>query len=477
MGEAAAAARWARTHDGSRGGLTLITLCLAQFVTVLSFQGAAISLPEIQRALGLSPTTAQWLVSANALAFGGLLLVGGRAADLFGHRRLFAAGLALFAAASLAVGLAPAAGWLIAARAAQGAGTALFAPAALALLAGSFPEGPARHRALAAWGAAGPLGGVAAVLLGGALVGALGWRSVFVLAMPLALLPLAIAPIVFPDDARLAAGRLDLRDTIAGTGGIALLVYGLGEASRAGVTVIALAGAGLGLVLLAAFVAGERRADAPLVPPALMGRRGMSRAVAVAVLHGAATNTPIVFYVLFLQQVQGESPLETGLGFIPCNLAVIAGSAVAARLVDRRGFTAAMAAGMAVVVAGLLTLTTIAVDGTYARTLLPGLALWGFGLGLAQVGIIGAAAAAAEPADRGIAAGLVTTSAQLGTAVGLGVLVAVAGRFGGADPEQLVAGYRAAFAGGAGLALLGLLTALLGTWRQTSSDRDPPTAA
>lgn len=478
MRNAAVENRWGWTHDRSRGGLALVTLCLAQFVVVLIFQGTSISLPQIERVLGLSPTTAQWLVSANALAFGGLLLLAGRAADLFGHRRLFAAGLALFAAASLAAGLAPTPVWLIAARAAQGAGAALFAPAALALLTAAFPEGPARHRALAGWGAAGPLGGVAAVLLGGALAAALGWRSIFILAVPLALLALAISRVVFSSDAPRAPGRLDLRGTVAGTAGVVLLVYGLGEASRAGLASATTVGALLfGIVLLAVFVIVEHRSDTPLIPPALIGRDGVLGAVAVAFLNGAATNTPLVFFALYLQQVRGASPFETGLGFVPCNLAVITGSAVGARLVGRLGFAAAMSAGMATVVAGLLALTTISVDGAYARTLLPGLVLWGFGLGLAQVGIIGAAAAGVAPAEQGVAAGLVTTSAQVGTAVGLTLLIAVAGRFGGAtNSESLVAGYRAAFLGGAGLALLGLMTALLSAWRGTSPDRNPSPA-
>ena len=465
--------RWVWTRERSRCRVALATLSLAQFVVVLNFQGASIALPEIQRVFGMSPSTAQWLISANALAFGGLLLVSGRAADLFGHRRLFALGLALFATTSLAVGLAPTASWLIVARAGQGIGTALFVPASLALLAGTFPEGPARHRALAMWGAAGPLGGVAAVLISGALVGVLGWSAIFVLSVPLALLSLGMTPGSFSSKTERGTGQLYPWGAVAGTVGIALLIYGLSEASRAGLTsasaAIALV---VGIIVLAAFVASQRRTDAPLVPSALIGHGRILGAIAVAFLQGAATNTSLVFFALYMQQVRGASLLETGLGFVPANLAVIVGSTLGGRVVSRWGRATAMSTGMVGAVAGLLALTTISIDGTYAQTLLPGLALMGFGHGLAQVGIVAAAAAAADPAEQGIAAALVTTSAQLGTAVGLALLVAVASRVGSdSGPEHLVAGFQAAFLGGAGLALLGLMAALLSTRYRLSSDR------
>ncbi len=460
--------------DRFRTGLALVTLCLTQLVVVLNFQGASIALPEIQRVFGLSTVSSQWLVNANALAFGGLLLVAGRAADLFGHRRLFSLGLALFAASSFAVGFAPSAGWLIVARAIQGAGTALFVPACLALLAASFPEGPARHRALGVWGAAGPVGGLAAILAGGALAEVVGWRAIFLLAVPFALVALVLTPIAFPRETDRVPGGLDLRSTIAGIAGLSLLLYGLGEASRAGLTAVTTVGTLIaGIALLAGFFVVERRTATRLVPAALIGRGRLRLAMAVAFLNGAATNTPIVFFALYLQQVRGASLWETGLGFLPCNLALIAGSAVGGRVVSTWGFARTMATGMTAVVVGLIALTTISVDGSYLQTLLPGLIIIGCGLGVAQVAIVGAAAAA-SPAEQGAAAGLGTTSAQVGTAVGLALLVALAGRSGGADPQQLVAGYRAAFFGAAGFAGLAVAVALVSSWRRRKRSEKTP---
>src|SRR5918994_4602080 len=199
-----------------RRRIALAALCLAEFGVVLAYQGTTIILPQVERSLGLSTSTAQWLVSANAIAFGGLLLPAGRAADLFGRKRLFVAGSALFGAASLAAGLAPTVGWLLAARMLQGTGTALFTPATIALLADIFPDGPERRRALAFWGAAGPLGGVGAILLGSALASALGWRASFLLGVPLTIFVVLLAQAVLPATTACHGGHLDPRGACAG---------------------------------------------------------------------------------------------------------------------------------------------------------------------------------------------------------------------------------------------------------------------
>jgi MFS family permease len=435
----------------------LLTLCAAQFVVVLSFQGAAITLPLMQEAFGASPVVGQWLVSANALAFGGLLLLTGRAGDVIGHRRLFTSGLAMFAASSFVAGVAPSIGWLIVARIAQGVGLAMYVPACLALLVATYPEGPSRHRAMAAWGMSGPFGGIAALLCSGFLIESFSWRALYLLMAVVALVPAALSRVVFPADPPRGAAALDPGTALLGTAGIGALLFGLGEASQVGLTARVIVSILLGGVLLLTFVVRERRGAAPLVPPAMWRQPGLRAAAATGFMNGASTNTPIVFYVLYLQG-QGMTPLQISLGFIPCNIAIIGASVLVPRLVARRGVTGAMAWGMAVVVAGLLVLTTLPIGGTYLQTFLPGLLLVGFGLGWAQVGIVGTAVESVSAAEQGIAAGLVNTGAQVGTAVGLALLIALSTTVG--SRAGAVAGYSAAFLGAAGFAVVGVLAAL-----------------
>ena len=447
-----------RGKQGTAGPGALLALCAAQFIVVLSFQGAAITLPLMQGAFGASPVVGQWLVSANALAFGGLLLLTGRAGDVIGHRLLFMSGLAMFAASSCVAGFAPSIGWLIVARVAQGMGLAMYVPACLALLVASYREGPPRHRAMAAWGMSGPLGGIAALLCSGFMIEVFTWRSLYLLMAVAAVFPVALSRFVFPPDPPRGAATLDPGNALLGTAGIGALLFGLGEAAQSGLTPRVLGSALLGGLLLLTFVFRERRGAAPLVPPGMWGEPGLRAAVATGFMNGAATNTPIVFYVLYLQG-QGMTPLQTSLGFIPCNIAIIIASVLVPRLVARRGLVGAMAWGMAVVVAGLLVFTTLPLGGTYVRTFLPGLLLVGFGLGWAQVGIVGTAAESVSAAEQGVAAGLVNTGAQLGTAVGLALLIALATTFG--SGAGTVVGASVAFLGAAGFALLGLLAALV----------------
>jgi MFS family permease len=436
----------------------LLALCAAQFVVVLSFQGAAITIPLMQQALGATPVVGQWLISANALAFGGLLLLTGRAGDVIGHRRLFMSGLAVFAASACLAGAAPSIGWLIVARIAQGVGLAMYVPACLALLAATYPEGAARRRAMAAWGMAGPLGGIAALLCSGFLIESFSWRSLYLLMAVVALVPATLSCVVFPPDPPRGTAVLDPGNALLGTAGIGVLLFGLGEATQAGLTAHVIASILLGGGLLLTFVGRERRGSTPLVPSAMLREPGLRAAAATGFMNGAATNTPIVFYMLYLQG-QGVTPLQTSLGFIPCNIAIIIASVLMPWLVARRGLAGAMAWGMAIVVAGLLVLTTLPIGGSYLRTFLPGFLLVGFGLGWAQVGIVGTAAESVSAAEQGIAAGLVNTGAQVGTAVGLAMLIALSTTFGSRAGDTV--GYSAAFLGAAGFALFGLLAALV----------------
>jgi len=237
-----------RAVPGSTGALR--ALCAAQFGVVLSFQGAAITIPIMQQAFGATPVVGQWLITANALAFGGLLLLTGRAGDVFGHRRLFLSGLAMFAGSSCLAGLAPSIGWLIVARIAQGVGLAMFVPACLALLIATYPEGVTRHRAMAVWGISGPLGGIAALLCSGFLLESFSWRALYLLMPVAALVPAALSRIVFPHDPSRGAAALDSGNALLGTAGIGLLLLGLDEAVQAGLTVRALVSILLGRLLM-----------------------------------------------------------------------------------------------------------------------------------------------------------------------------------------------------------------------------------
>lgn len=453
---------------GMQPWTALALLCAAQFVGVLNFQVGSIALPAIGRGLALSPGGLQWVVSANALAYGGALLLGGRLADLYGHRRLFMVGLALFGAASLACALAPWATILIAARSAQGLGTALSIPAAMALLADTYPEGKGRNRALGIWGASGPLGGITGLLLGGVLADTLGWRWIFVPSATVATLVVLLAPrLLAAHRERAATARLDVAGALTGMAGVVALVYGLSGVARAGPSVVAvLLPLAVAAGLLALFVCVEGRASSPLVPFGFLRDRQRTGAYLVAFLHSASTNTPAFFFTLYMQEISGHTLLITGLAFLPCNLAIIVGSALGTRLADRGGFRLPMIAGMGIAATGVALLARMAVGGAYPATLLPGLLLWGFGLGVAQVGVVGASTAGTTAHDRGLAAGLLNTAAQLGTAVGLALLVSVAtvrtAALGGVEADAAtVAGFRWAFLTGGGLAALGLLLALL----------------
>jgi MFS family permease len=347
------------------------------------------------------------------------------------------------------------------ARAFQGAGTALFAPAAYALLTETFPDGPAQRRALAVWTAAGPLGGIGAILLGGGLAAAFGWRAVFILGAPAVLPALLLAKSVLPERKDRTPGRLDPVGVCSGATGIGLLVYALGSLPESGkippgTIATLIAGIGLGGV----FILSERRSATPLVPRSLFGQGDLPRSVVTAFFHGAATNTWIFFYSLYMQQIRGASPWETGLGVLPCNVAIIGGSVVGSRLGGWMSFRMVMALGMVTASAGLFALTAVSPDSSYLVALLPGLALIGFGLGVTQIGIFGAATASTVPEQRGVVGGMINTAAQIGTAMGLAVLVVVSSRASG-DIERL----HYAFVCGAVLALVGVAAIVAGTRR------------
>jgi MFS family permease len=433
------------------GAPLLILLCTAQFVDVLDGGAVLVALPVIGRDLDLHGGALQWVVTAYVLVFAGCLLVAGRLADALGRRAVFAAGLGLFTAASLACGLAPTGAALVGARALQGLGAALTAPAALAMIVDAHPAGPERERAVAAWTGVAAVGGAAGLVLGGVIAGALGWRWIFLVNVPLGLAALGLTPRL------LAAGRdaraprdLDLPGALAATAGLGLLVLALalaeqdGPASRA--TLAALGGAA---VVLAALAVRERRAAHPLVPPALLRTPPLAAALLAAVVLTATTSGGGVLATLHLQDVLGLTPAEAGLLLVPFSLAVVAGSAAAGRL--RASAPALIGGGVGLVALG---------SAAAAASLTPaggraGIVAWGvlagLGLGGASVAATTLGASAVREADRATAAGLLNTAAQVGTALGVAALVLLSG-----TTTTAAAGHRIGFAAAAALALLGV---------------------
>ncbi|MET9953061.1 MFS transporter [Streptomyces sp. NPDC006339] len=431
----------------SRGALPV--LATVQLLLIMDTAIVNVALPSVGADLGSGSAGLSWVANAYLITFGGLLLLGGRAADLLGHRRLLLAGLGLLAAASTAGALAPAPAALIAARAAQGVGAALAAAAAFALLLALFPDGPARHRALGVFAATGGLGGVLGTTLGGTLTALLGWRSTFwlnVLAAA-ALAALAIRVLPAPADAGAGAGaqaaggraagggagpggarRFDLAGALTVTGGLGMLAYALvGGGEHGWLDPVTLVCAGGGLGLLGLFVVVERRAAAPLVPPSVWRGGARRRANLLAALAQTAL-FPMFFLVsLYLQRVLGHGPLGGGLGLLPLSLVVVAVAPRTGRLISRLGLPRAMTAGFTLLAAGMLWLGfALTPDGGFATTVLAPSLLLGAALPLVMVTTNVAATADAAPEETGLASGLVNTAQQFGSVLGLAVLVAVA---------------------------------------------------
>ena len=432
--------------------LVLVIACAAQSMVVLDVSIVNVALPDIRLALGLGPAAQQWIVNAYTLGFAGLLLLGGRAADLVGARRAFLAGLGTFTAASLACGLATGGGTLIAARAVQGVGGAVLAPATLTLIMTTFTEPAARTRAMGAWSAVIAVGGAAGAVLGGVLTQYAGWRWVFFVNVPIGAALLAAALLHVPAGQGRPGGlrRLDLPGALAVTGGLTALVYGTvsAEAHSWG-AVRVWAALAAGAALLAAFVVIEAKVAAPLVPLAILRRRTLALADLVVFGLGAAMFSMWFLLSLHMQQVLGYSALETGLAFLPGCVAIVAGARIATRLVQRSGPRPPLVAGLALSTAGFGWLSRITADGTFAAGILGPFVLCTLGLGLALLPVTAAATAGTPPAESGLASGLVNASRQVGGALGLAVLATIASRttraHHGPAHQALAAGYGRAF--------------------------------
>ncbi|MFC9585040.1 MFS transporter [Streptomyces yangpuensis] len=462
---------------------TLAALAAAQFAVTLSTSIVNVALPAVRDGVGLSDAGMSWVVTAYGLAFGALLLLGGRAADLLGRRRVLVAGLALFAVAAVAAGLASAPWMLVTARTVQGVGAAALAPAALSLVMRLHPPGPARAKALGVWGAVSGAGGAAGVLLGGILTEGPGWPWVFhVSGIGAALVLAAIVRVVPADPKEVADGprpRLDAAGALTVTAGLVSLVYGLTAAGRSGWNdPLVLGSLAAATVLLALFVLVERRHAAPLLPSGFLTRGAVGPANLLMALVGAVWVGLFFFLPLYQQQVLDAGPLEAGLSQLPLAAANMLGSGLAPVLTRRIGPHRTLLAGLVTQAAGFLWLARITADGTFLTHLLGPVLLVGAGLGVAFVQLTGAAVSGVEPADAGLAGGLVNTTRQIGGAVGLAVLGTLAAtRTAAASAElphtaALTEGYRGAFLLSAAVLGLGAaLTPLLA--RRTRPVRTP----
>jgi EmrB/QacA subfamily drug resistance transporter len=413
--------------NGRRLGLALLVIATAQLMVVLDATIVTVALPHIQTALRFSGSGLEWVINAYALTLGGLLLLGGRAGDQFGRRRMFVTGLLLFSAASLAAGFATSQAWLLAARAVQGVGGAIVAPTALALIATTFPEGPARNRAMGVYSAMSAAGGAVGLLAGGLLVTYVSWRWVLFVNVPIGIAAALAAPVVLPGAAR-RRGRFDLAGAITGTGGVAALVYGLSNAATSpdGTShwgdANVLAALAAGVALLAGFAVIESRSHHALMPVRLLRSRDRVGANLIMLAVGTVTSGVFFFVTLFVQDLWGYSPLRAGVAFLPMTILLVAGAAAAARLVPRIGARPLLVTGAAAVAGGLYWLSQMTEHGTYAGQLLWPMLTTGTGLGLMFVPLALVALTRVAEADSGIASSLLNAGRQVGAAIGLAVL-------------------------------------------------------
>ena len=449
--------------------LGLALLASVQFMVVLDIAIVNVALPSIQVDLSFSQENLQWVISAYALVFGGFLLLGGRMADLLGRRRIFLLGIVVFTLGSLVSGLAWSEASLIGARALQGLGAAIISPAALSILGVTFTEGRERNIALGVWGAVGGFGAAAGVLLGGVLTDALGWEWIFFVNIPVGLVALAVAPLLLGESRDARTTSFDLVGAVLVTAGLVALVFGITQSNEYGwgsaVTwgIFALAGA-----LLAGFVAWERQHPEPLMRFGILRIRTVLGANVAGFILVTALFAMFLMLTLYAQQVLGYSAMQTGVAYLATAGTAILWSGVAAQLVNRVGVKPVLVTGMSFVAAGLLWFTQVSVGGSYVVDLLPGFLLIGVGLGFSFVPISIAALAGVRAEEQGLASGLINTSQQIGGALGIAALAAIANstttgalQRGEQAPQALVDGFHAAFWVGAAIAVAGIVASVV----------------
>jgi EmrB/QacA subfamily drug resistance transporter len=460
--------------SAERKWFALALLCAVQFMVVLDIAIVNVALPSIQVDLGFSQENLQWVISAYALFFGGFLLLGGRAADLLGRRRVFIGGTILFTLSSLLAGLAWSEASLIAARGFQGLGAAVITPAALSILMTTFPEGRERNTALGAWGGIGAFGAVAGVLLGGVLTDVLSWEWIFFINVPVGLIALALTPLLLEESRDLRVKSFDAPGAVLVTAGLVSLVFGITQASDYGWG----SGATIGIflasaALLVGFLVWEVRAAEPLMPLSIFRIRTVAGANVAGLTLGTAVFAMFLMLTLYMQQVLAYSPMKTGVAYLAVAGTAIIWSFVASTLVTRVGVKPVLVVGMAMLTAGLVYFTQVSVDGSYAADLLPGFLLIAVGLGFSFVSISIAALAGVRHSDAGLASGLINTSQQVGGALGVAVLATVATSrtdaatsAGSALPVALTDGFQTAFIVGAAIAFAGVLVGLFAVRRE-----------
>ncbi len=452
------------SHAEARTGpawMVLALACSSQFMVILDASIVNVALPSIRRDLGFTPTGLAWVVNGYLLTFAGFMLLGGRAADLFGHRRMLVAGLVVFSASSLAGGLSTAPEVLVAARVTQGVGAAMLAPATLAVINTSFAEGHARARAFGAWAAAGGVGGMAGAVAGGAITTGVSWRWVFLINVPIGTVLIAVAVMSLTGTRTGRQESLDLTGAVTGTAGLAALIYGVMQSADHGWTSVLVVGpVGAGLLLLITFTLVEARiATAPMIPLRLFRTRRVAVGNGMLLLFGGIAIAMWYFTSLFLQNVLGYSALRAGLGQTPAAVMFMAIARWAAALLPRTGVRHLVLAGCGCFLAGFGWLARAHADSSYATNVLGPTLLIAAGIGLTFPTLMAAATADAPAGDAGIIGGLANTASQVGGSVGLAVLVTAANarattRAGGSSPAAaLAAGYDLVFLVAAGLGL------------------------
>jgi EmrB/QacA subfamily drug resistance transporter len=487
-----AASPGAAPGGNRRLGLALLVIATAQLMVVLDGTIVNVALPHIQQALGFSGTGLEWVVNAYAITFGGLLLLGGRAGDIFGRRRVFVSGLLLFSAASLFGGFATTQAWLLTARAVQGAGGAVIAPTALALISTNFPQGAERNRAFSVYAAMAGAGAAAGLVLGGVLTTYASWRWVFFVNVPIGIVVAAAAPRVLTESPR-RPGRIDWTGAVTGCGGVALLVYGLSKAATGADGVShwgdaqVVASLAASVALLVSFVLIEMRSSHPLLPMRVLAERNRAGALLIMLCIATGLFGVFFFLTLFIQTVLGYSPIRAGVAFLPFAVGVVIGSGLASPLVARIGPRPLIVAGAAMVAGGMFWYSRLTEHAGYASQLLGPTLVSSFGLGLVFVPLALVALYKVAEQDSGVASSLLNTAQQVGGAIGLALLgtvawtavannvrtqVAAAAKAGQPVPKPgtappasiyhhaLTVGFSRAFEVAAGIALLALLIAI-----------------
>lgn len=474
-------------------GLALAVICGAQLMIVLDATIVNVALPSIQRHLGFSIGNLVWITTAYSLTFGGLLLIGGRSGDLFGRRRMFMLGIAVFAIASLLGGFAQDETWLIITRGLQGVGGAIASPTALSLITTNFQEGPDRNRAMGIYAAMSGGGAAVGLLLGGVLTDLVSWRWVFFVNVPIAMLVLFLAPRVLAEAQR-GVGRLDIAGATSATAGMIALVYGLTNAAThswgATSTVAPLTAA---VVLLTLFVIIETRVSDPMMPLSIFANRNRSASYAVMLCIAAAMFAMFYFLTLYLQEVLGYSPLKAGLAFLPTAFVIVGASAGVAQVVGRTGVRVPLLVGPALAAVAFIWLTQLSATGGYLPVLFP-LIVLALGMGCTFVPITLTAVSGVEAGESGLASALLNTGQQVGGAIGLAVLSTISAtairdrlnalhHTAGSGPPSVkllhaatTHGYTRAFGVAAAMALLALLISFLGIRVPREPKRDAETA-